>query len=175
MRDFAIRVLSQPVSASGCERNWSAFEHIYSKKRTRLSMPNLDKLVFSYYNLKLKFRTTDQMAKDNMDLDALIDMIDDPSRVEAIMEWVGDDDVAVPHDPGEQSEPLMSMASRARDRYSFTTADGTSTDLSMEDARAISDAYIEMEVDARRSTLRPRRGGDGARGGAGDGAGDFSD
>ena len=33
----ATRVLSQTVSASACERNWSTFEFVHTKKRNRLS------------------------------------------------------------------------------------------------------------------------------------------
>eukprot|EP00253_Pinus_taeda_P027280 PITA_27280 len=51
LQEFAIRVLSQPCSASSCERNWSVFEHIHSKKRNRLEHERLEKLVFIYYNL----------------------------------------------------------------------------------------------------------------------------
>ncbi|KAI9077222.1 hypothetical protein K1719_040793 [Acacia pycnantha] len=36
LRNLAIRVLGLTCSASGCERNWSTFEHIHSKKRSRL-------------------------------------------------------------------------------------------------------------------------------------------
>ncbi|GKV30763.1 hypothetical protein SLEP1_g39543 [Rubroshorea leprosula] len=36
LQKFAIRVLSQCISATGCERNWSAFDFIHSKKRNRL-------------------------------------------------------------------------------------------------------------------------------------------
>ena len=32
LQKFAIRVLSQCCSATGCERNWSVFEFIHSKK-----------------------------------------------------------------------------------------------------------------------------------------------
>ncbi|XP_058749247.1 uncharacterized protein LOC131622210 [Vicia villosa] len=35
LQKLAIRNLSQTCSASGCERNWSVFEHIHSKKRNR--------------------------------------------------------------------------------------------------------------------------------------------
>ncbi|XP_059077840.1 uncharacterized protein LOC131065844 [Cryptomeria japonica] len=38
LQKIAIRILSQPCSASGCERNWSMFEHIHSKRRNRLSV-----------------------------------------------------------------------------------------------------------------------------------------
>ncbi|XP_058761846.1 uncharacterized protein LOC131635252 [Vicia villosa] len=35
LQKLAIRILSQTCSASGCERNWSVFEHIHSKNRNR--------------------------------------------------------------------------------------------------------------------------------------------
>ena len=38
LQNIAIRILSQPCSSSGCERNWSMFEHIHSKKQIRLSV-----------------------------------------------------------------------------------------------------------------------------------------
>ncbi|KAK4707198.1 hypothetical protein R3W88_033250 [Solanum pinnatisectum] len=49
------RTLRSPVqsltcSASGCERNWSVYEHIYSKKRNRLEWKRLNDLVFIKYN-----------------------------------------------------------------------------------------------------------------------------
>jgi hypothetical protein len=43
-------------SPSGCERNWSVFEHIHSKKRNRLEHQKLNDLVFVRYNLRLKNR-----------------------------------------------------------------------------------------------------------------------
>ncbi|CAN1725846.1 hypothetical protein LINPERHAP1_LOCUS258 [Linum perenne] len=36
LQKFAIRILSLTCSASGCERNWSVFERVHSKKRNRL-------------------------------------------------------------------------------------------------------------------------------------------
>ncbi|XLU53453.1 hypothetical protein S245_048101, partial [Arachis hypogaea] len=35
LQKLAIHVLSQICSSSGCERNWSIFEHIHTKKRNR--------------------------------------------------------------------------------------------------------------------------------------------
>jgi hypothetical protein len=34
--EFSIWVLNQTCSASGCERNWSVFEKLHSKKRNML-------------------------------------------------------------------------------------------------------------------------------------------
>jgi len=36
LQKVAVRVLSQVSSASACERNWSTFDFIHSKKRNRL-------------------------------------------------------------------------------------------------------------------------------------------
>ena len=53
LQRFAIRILSQTCSASGCERNWSVFERIHTKKRNRLEQKRLNDLVFVQYNLRL--------------------------------------------------------------------------------------------------------------------------
>lgn len=56
LQKIAIRILSQPSSASGCERSWSMFEHIHSKRRNRLAVQRLNDLVFVHYNLRLRIR-----------------------------------------------------------------------------------------------------------------------
>lgn len=45
LKKLVIRVLSQTCIFSGCERNWSIFEHIHSKKRNRLEHQRLNDLV----------------------------------------------------------------------------------------------------------------------------------
>jgi hypothetical protein len=45
LQKFAISILSQTCSASGCERNWSVFERIHTKKRNRLEQKRLNDLV----------------------------------------------------------------------------------------------------------------------------------
>ncbi|KAL5144536.1 hypothetical protein HKD37_06G014813 [Glycine soja] len=42
-----------PLNSLGCERNWSTFEHIYSKKRSRLEHQKLQDLVYVKYNQAL--------------------------------------------------------------------------------------------------------------------------
>jgi len=54
LKNFAIRILSQPCSASGCERNWSVFERIHTKKRNRLEHKRLNDMVYVQYNLRLR-------------------------------------------------------------------------------------------------------------------------
>jgi len=46
LQKFAVRILSQTCSASGCERNWSVFERIHTKKRNRLEQKRLNDMVF---------------------------------------------------------------------------------------------------------------------------------
>ncbi|XP_027098997.2 uncharacterized protein [Coffea arabica] len=56
LQKLAIRILSQTVSSSGCERNWSVFERIHTKKRNRLEHQRLNDLVYVHYNLRLQHR-----------------------------------------------------------------------------------------------------------------------
>ena len=46
--------MSQTCSATGCERNWSVFERIHTKKRNRLDQKRLNDLVYVQYNLRLR-------------------------------------------------------------------------------------------------------------------------
>eukprot|EP00253_Pinus_taeda_P014370 PITA_14370 len=54
LQRFAIRILSQTCSATGCERNWSVFERIHTKKRNRLDQKRLNDLVYVQYNLRFR-------------------------------------------------------------------------------------------------------------------------
>ncbi|KAF7839716.1 uncharacterized protein G2W53_008198 [Senna tora] len=53
LQKIAIRVLSQTASSSGCERNWSFFERVHTKKRNRLEHQRLSDHIFITYNLRL--------------------------------------------------------------------------------------------------------------------------
>ncbi|KAK4583568.1 hypothetical protein RGQ29_026342 [Quercus rubra] len=46
--------ISQPAASLGCERNWSVFEQIHTKRRNRLEHQRLNDLVFVHYNYRLK-------------------------------------------------------------------------------------------------------------------------
>ncbi|KAF7835821.1 uncharacterized protein G2W53_010680 [Senna tora] len=56
LQKIAIRVLSQTASSSGCERNWSFFERVHTKKRNRLEHQRLSDHIFITYNLRLANR-----------------------------------------------------------------------------------------------------------------------
>ncbi|XP_066353938.1 uncharacterized protein [Miscanthus floridulus] len=53
LQKMATRILSLTSSSSGCERNWSTFEMVHTKKRNRLTITRLNKLVFIQFNSKL--------------------------------------------------------------------------------------------------------------------------
>ncbi|KAJ1259807.1 hypothetical protein BS78_10G184300 [Paspalum vaginatum] len=50
LQKMAIRILSLTASASGCERNWSCFEGIHTKKRNMLTCERVENLVFVRFN-----------------------------------------------------------------------------------------------------------------------------
>ncbi|WZZ77530.1 hypothetical protein YC2023_098102 [Brassica napus] len=56
LQKLAIQILSQTASSSGCERNWSFFERIHTKRRNRLEHQRLNDLVYVHYNLRLQDR-----------------------------------------------------------------------------------------------------------------------
>ncbi|CAD6335899.1 unnamed protein product [Miscanthus lutarioriparius] len=53
LQKMATRILSLTSSSFGCERNWSGFEGIHTKKRNRLTTTRLNKLVYIQFNSKL--------------------------------------------------------------------------------------------------------------------------
>jgi len=69
LQRFAIRILSQTCSASGCERNWSVFERIHTKKRNRLDQKRLNDLVYVQYNLRLR---RNQLMNKRPDSDPIV-------------------------------------------------------------------------------------------------------
>ncbi|GBG85493.1 hypothetical protein CBR_g40132 [Chara braunii] len=53
LQKIAVAVLSMWTTASPCERNWSTFDLIHTKRRNLLSPENLQMLVFIHWNKKL--------------------------------------------------------------------------------------------------------------------------
>eukprot|EP00253_Pinus_taeda_P020741 PITA_20741 len=118
LQRFAIRVLSQTCSASGCECNWSVFERIHTKKRNRLEQKRLNDLVFVQYNLRLR---RNQMMSKTPDLDPIVlDDIDPTSKwveetKDPVFEADFDIDMALAGDEVDYvaaSEPRSVAASR---------------------------------------------------------------
>ncbi|CAH1437646.1 unnamed protein product [Lactuca virosa] len=84
LKKFAVKVLSLTRSSSGCERNWSVFEHIHSKKRNCLERQKLNDLVYIKYNRALRRR---------YDMRDMIDpIILEDSHIHDPFEWLASDD-----------------------------------------------------------------------------------
>ncbi|GBG81698.1 hypothetical protein CBR_g32692 [Chara braunii] len=59
---IAVKVLSMSTTASPCERNWSTFDLIHTKRRNLLSPENLQMLVFIHWNKKLLLMSRAKMG-----------------------------------------------------------------------------------------------------------------
>ncbi|XP_026385177.1 uncharacterized protein LOC113280814 [Papaver somniferum] len=76
LRKVAIRLLSQPCSASACERNWSSFDAAQTKKRNRLAPQMLEDLVYIRMNSLMLKNSVNFELKDR-----------DPINLENLAEW----------------------------------------------------------------------------------------
>ncbi|KAG5560764.1 hypothetical protein RHGRI_003943 [Rhododendron griersonianum] len=94
LQELATRVLSLTCSATGCERNWSTFQHIHSKKRNWSEAQRLNALVLVKYNLTLELRQKKREENgDAYDPICLSDMESDD-------EWITErEDPCLPLDP----------------------------------------------------------------------------
>ena len=57
------------VQCFWCDRNWSVFERIHTKKRNRLEQNQLNDLVFVQYNLRLR---RNQLLNKRLDTDPIV-------------------------------------------------------------------------------------------------------
>ncbi|XP_020518380.1 uncharacterized protein LOC110006618 [Amborella trichopoda] len=54
LQKMAMRILSLITASSGCERNWSSFEMVHTKRRNRLEQRKPNDLIFVRENQRLK-------------------------------------------------------------------------------------------------------------------------
>ncbi|XP_057720033.1 uncharacterized protein LOC130934484 [Arachis stenosperma] len=78
LQKIVVRILSQASASSGCERNWSLFYQIYTKRRNRLEHDRLNDIVYVTYNLRLKssqvdFWVTKEVVEKEPDLPSNVD------------------------------------------------------------------------------------------------------
>lgn len=120
LRDFAIKVLSLTCSVTGCERNWSVFQHLHTKKRNRLAQERLNDMVFVKYNRALQRR---YKRKDTID-PIILQEIDDCN------EWLvgrmdgqsADEFDDLVFDDGDLTWEMVSRASGANEPSYLTRA-----------------------------------------------------
>ncbi|CAI9267481.1 unnamed protein product [Lactuca saligna] len=96
LRKIATRILSLTTSSSGCERNWSTFEGVHTKKRNRLEASKLNNLVFVQFNANLMENNKKRKTKD---MEVLL--AKDASEAQ---EWIVENDVLL--DEGEPDEAI---------------------------------------------------------------------
>nr|CAN70800.1 hypothetical protein VITISV_008052 [Vitis vinifera] len=93
-------VKTMKVKTPGCERNWSIFENIHSKRRNRLDHQRFNDLVYIKYNQALKRRYNERNTIDPISLKDIDDinewligrMKDEDSHGGAQNDFVFDDD-----------------------------------------------------------------------------------
>ncbi|XP_062081192.1 uncharacterized protein LOC133785996 [Humulus lupulus] len=73
LQKFAIKVLGLTCSSSGCERNWSTFNQVHTKRRNRLPTLRMNSLVYIMYNKRLNDRHLKLKSQSNEDDALLID------------------------------------------------------------------------------------------------------
>ncbi|CAH1433741.1 unnamed protein product [Lactuca virosa] len=78
LKKFAILVLSLTCSATSCQRNWSVFQHLLTKKRNRLARSRLNDMVFVKFNRALDRRVKDK-EKDPILLQEIDESAYEPS------------------------------------------------------------------------------------------------
>ncbi|XP_059069812.1 uncharacterized protein LOC131859778 [Cryptomeria japonica] len=156
IQKLAIRILSQPCNASGCERNWSIFEHIHSKSRNRLSVEKMNDLVFVHYNLCLRMRKNaladiSPIILDEIDPDAEWATKTDPTAVfsDDDTDWIDQVDIEA---------EVVAMAEeerRAQEEIGDSEADSDSdTDVLDVGEHGMVSRGAAMAVESSRTYLR---------------------
>lgn len=110
LRNVAIKILSQPCSASACERNWSAFDAAHTKKRNRLQPQKLQDMVYVRMNLYMQKTSSIKESKDcdPINLDSIIPFPELEEGYHDGHEEEGGTDIEVEgEDDAEAMEPEM--------------------------------------------------------------------
>ncbi|KAH6835546.1 hypothetical protein C2S53_017181 [Perilla frutescens var. hirtella] len=92
LQRLSMRILSLTSSSSSCERNWSTFEGIHTKKRNRLGIKLLNNLVFVQFNARLLSKQ--KREKDRSNVDTLLSNDSTTTQECIVNDDVVDDDVA---------------------------------------------------------------------------------
>ncbi|XP_021746442.1 uncharacterized protein LOC110712290 [Chenopodium quinoa] len=121
LQQFSIKILSLTCSASGCERNWSTFEHIHSKKRNRLRQSRLNDLVYVKYNWAL---VQNYKLRDKIDPIALKDIDDSNEWLTGRIEEDAENDHVFDDDDDLTWGQVASAAKVYEERFSLRSRGG---------------------------------------------------
>ncbi|XP_059658347.1 uncharacterized protein LOC132304614 [Cornus florida] len=129
LKRFIIRILSLTYSSLGCERNWSAFEMVHSKRRNQLQQKKMNDLVFVMYNIKLRER--------NLKRQAVIELI--------IFEDVSSDDEWVT----EKEDPIFQQKLNVEEIYAIDDNEDLKPlnpidEANEEDGEGFNDDFMDM-------------------------------
>ncbi|KAI3520133.1 hypothetical protein L1887_09357 [Cichorium endivia] len=143
LRNFAMRILSLTCSSSGCERNWSAFEMVHSKRRNRLHQQRMNDLVYVMYNLKLTGR--DDKKRKEHDVTGLETLnLDDVSSDD---EWITEEE-SFNHQANEDWMNLFNGSSSSQTQTHIGGEDEDFLDLDLENRNDMDDSFVIQEVDS---------------------------
>ncbi|XP_071692120.1 uncharacterized protein [Rutidosis leptorrhynchoides] len=114
LKKIAIRILSLTTSSSGCERSWSTFEGIHTKKRNRLETTKLNNLVYVQFNANMMLKNKRRKERNNK-----VFLTDDPSEA---LDWVND------------YEAMVEGSARTRELYDeYFESDSEEVEIADED------------------------------------------
>ncbi|KAM0849480.1 hypothetical protein ACQ4PT_053706 [Festuca glaucescens] len=154
LQKCALRIVSQCVSSSGCERNWSAFAMVHTKQRNRLLYGKLHKCVSVRHNLKIRAEEDQDDAKQSYrekEVDPCALMMDttmyDASN--PMMEWLMEDEEHAILDGTDAAsavfEELRSLNSRRKESRLGTKDNGRKRKRIVEEEDE--DDYIDCDDD----------------------------
>ncbi|KAL0922865.1 hypothetical protein M5K25_006896 [Dendrobium thyrsiflorum] len=90
LQSFAVRVLGFTCSSSGCERNWSTYSQVQTKRRNRLSTLRMNSFVYIIHNKRLRDRRLRNKGLKNDEHPLVCD------DVASDNEWFIDDETDLP-------------------------------------------------------------------------------
>ncbi|CAN6584346.1 unnamed protein product [Malus baccata var. baccata] len=145
LQRMAIKILSLTTSSSGCERNWSSFEGIHTKKMNRLDTTRLNNLVYVQFNVRI-------MNKKKREKEKKVDILL-ASEASMAQGWIvegGDEELELGSGIGETSEVGSSLEPRGSSKnVEGTQEEGDDEEIEFEsDTERILEGYGEEEFDA---------------------------
>ncbi|XP_022041546.2 uncharacterized protein LOC110944139 [Helianthus annuus] len=140
-----MRILSLTTSSSGCERNWSMFEGVHTKKRNRLMASKMNDLVFVQFNSNLMEKNKKRRLRNRESLKA-----DDDSEAKEWIVDVDDEEEEEEVEPGQTSKAVdddTGVNEISGNRKSARISAKKSGSRQLYDEDFISDEEVDEEVE----------------------------
>lgn len=75
---LAAIITAMTSSSGGCERNWSSYDYVHSKKRNRLTAKRANDLVYVFSNMRLAAKMNDPAKFPDMVGEVVVEDDDEP-------------------------------------------------------------------------------------------------